>query len=387
VRAANRERGRARGVSALEMLLALALSSVGLATLAMLSRGVLAAFDADPASAEQQQRGRAAMAALVEDIARAGSGFVGGADGIPGVALPAVLPDRPRSGAWVVAARPATIATVAAARSAAQARLAIAAAAGEGQLVLERPAYCSPLSPACRFAAGDDVLLADAHGRFALAAVRAVAPPLVLVLEAPVSAAWPAGTLVATVDARTYAARDDAATGLLQLVRAVGTGPATAMIDFVQRFDVTWRIDGPVPVVRLAPDGREEHATAGPVPPLAGETGDPAWPPGENCVFFRDADGSPRSRLVALGTAPTAVDLTGLADGPWCPSAAAATRWDADLVRVADVSVTVDVAVASALLRPPTAALLAPPAGTGLRVVPTLTLRAVVSPGRRGARP
>ena len=69
-----------RGMSLVELLVALGLAGVGLSALALMSTGVLAAFDADPAAAEQQQRARATMAAIVEDLTRAGAAFVGDAD-------------------------------------------------------------------------------------------------------------------------------------------------------------------------------------------------------------------------------------------------------------------------------------------------------------------
>ena len=46
-----------------------------------------------------------------------------------------------------------------------------------------------------------------------------------------------------------------------------------------------------------------------------------------------------------------------LTDGPWCPDAAADDRWDADLLRIRRVSVTVRVEAAAASLRGPASAL------------------------------
>lgn len=375
------------GLTLAELLVALALASTGLAALAALSSALLAAFGADPAAAEQQQRGRATLAVLADDVARAGPG-VAHAVGTPaGFTTPAVMPDIVRAGPWTVGAQPSTLAIVAGARTAAHAKLAAAVTAGESRLVVERPGFCSPASPTCRFTAGDDVLLAGPHGGFALAAVRSASPPLVIDLTAPLAEGWPAGTGVSVVTARAYALRPDPVSGLLQIVRAHGPGPATALVDFVERFDIEWLLDGAAPSVRVAPDGTAEFASTGPLPPLAGEIGDPAWPAGENCLFARDADGRIVARLAPLGTGAVAVPLARLADGPWCPSPAAPSRWDADLARVAGVRVRLDVAVASALLRLPT-----PDApGAGLRArfrpVPRLTLTTVLAPGRAAGTP
>jgi hypothetical protein len=227
-------------------------------------------------------------------------------------------------------------------------------------------------------------VVTDAFGRFELAVVRAVSPPLVVELAAPLAASWRAGSVASVVVSHSYALRADAATGLFQLVRALGAGPASPVIDFVTRFDVRWALDGAAPSARLAPDGTVEGVTAGAVPPPPGEVGDPWWPAGETCLFARDGAGALVSRLASLGAGAVAVSLSSLADGPWCPSPSAPTRWDADLVRVAEVRVSLSVAVASAHLRLPMTPPLAGPGRRATRLVPDLTMAAAVRPGRRG---
>ncbi|MGE4085708.1 MAG: type II secretion system protein J [Vicinamibacterales bacterium] len=373
------------GFSLAELVVALGLSAVGLGAMALMTTGVLGTFAAEPAAAEQQQRARAVAAVLTDDLARAGSGFLAGADQGPGWGAPAVVPDRLRAGAWVIGATPSTLGVIGGARSAAHARLAAAVAAGESRLVLERPGYCAPASPTCRFAAGDDIVLSGAHGAFALATIRAASPPLILDLTAPLAEAWPAGTTVSVIEAPVYALRDDPDTGFRQVVRAQGPGPATALVDFVDRFDVEWLVAGPPPVVRDAPDGAPEHATFGPLPPPAGQLGDAAWPAGENCLFRRDAAGRAVSRLAPLGTGAVPVPVSALADGPWCPSPSAAVRWDADLSRVVGVRLRIDLVVASAALR--AAGTLIEPPRARRREVPRLTIGVHLAPGRQAGMP
>ena len=113
---------------------------------------------------------------------------------------------------------------------------------------------------------------------------------------------------------------------------------------------------------------------------------DLAWPPGENCVFARDAGGASASRLAPLGGGAVAAPLSRFVGGPWCPSPAAPTRWDADLARVVGVRLRVEVAVASAMLRPPFGAVMAPPVARQ-RLVPTLTLSATAAVGRASGAP
>ena len=82
---------------------------------------------------------------------------------------------------------------------------------------------------------------------------------------------------------------------------------------------------------------------------------------GENCVFARGGTapeprlairGDPGSTIVRLGAA----DFT---DGPWCPNDQDPARWDADLLRIRAVNVTVRVQAAQAALRGPASVLFA----------------------------
>ncbi len=375
--AAPRRRHDETGTSLVELLVAVALLGLALATVAMLATAVLAGFEADPAAADEQQRARSGANALIDDIQQAGSGFVQAADDGPGGGLLALAPDAVTAGGWPVRATPNTLTTLAGRRSAAHARLRAPAATGDVWLRLDRPAFCSAVSVTCGFAAGDDLLIFDRHGRFAVATIAQVAPPLDLELVSPLAEGWRTGAAVSAIVTHTYATRADPATGLLQLVRRLGAGPANPVIDFVTRFEVEWQVTGVAPFVRVAPDGTFEDATAGPRPPAAAALADPAWPPGENCAFARDGAGTPVWRG---GTSTGTASLADFSDGPWCPAATASSRWDVDLARVSRVTVRLSVAVASARLRPPVSVLARPPGG---RVVPDLTLEADVIPGRR----
>jgi hypothetical protein len=78
----------------------------------------------------------------------------------------------------------------------------------------------------------------------------------------------------------------------------------------------------------------------------------------------------------------SAADLT---DGPWCPDAASPSRYDADLLRVREVRITLRAEAALPSLRGP-AGLLFTYAGTarGTRVVPDRTIRLSIAPRALG---
>jgi hypothetical protein len=122
--------------------------------------------------------------------------------------------------------------------------------------------------------------------------------------------------------------------------------------------------------------------TYGPKPSLAAVV---PFAAGENCVFLDDGSATPQPRLAALDSAGAAlVTLTAsqLTDGPWCPDGAAPDRWDADLLRIRSIGITVRVQAAAAALRGPAGPLFVH-GGTsrgGHQWVPDLEIRFQVSP-------
>ena len=109
-----------------------------------------------------------------------------------------------------------------------------------------------------------------------------------------------------------------------------------------------------------------------------------SWPPGENCTFAA-VDGVHVSRLAALAADSTAlVELTPaiLTDGPWCPDALSLNRFDADLLRVRRVRVSLRVQSALASLRGPAGTLFmrGGTARAGDRFLPDLLVRFDVTP-------
>jgi hypothetical protein len=80
------------------------------------------------------------------------------------------------------------------------------------------------------------------------------------------------------------------------------------------------------------------------------------------------------------------LDAAMLGDGPWCPDPADPNRWDADLLRVRAIGVTVRVEAANAALRGPASTLFAR-GGTsrdGKRWLPDQEIRFYVAPRNLG---
>ena len=88
------------------------------------------------------------------------------------------------------------------------------------------------------------------------------------------------------------------------------------------------------------------------MPPAAGTTTG-TWPAGDNCTF-QLVNTLHQPRLAALGPANgSLVKLTKaqLTDGPWCPDATNVNRFDADLLRIRKIRVSLRVQAADMSLR------------------------------------
>jgi hypothetical protein len=104
-----------------------------------------------------------------------------------------------------------------------------------------------------------------------------------------------------------------------------------------------------------------------------------AWPPGENCQFFR-TDGRPLPRQATLPVEVgglARLPLPALADGPWCPDDVSPTRYDADLLRIRLVRIILRVQAQSTAVRGLDARLFSRPgaAREAARLVPDLEVR------------
>jgi hypothetical protein len=296
-----------------------------------------------PEHADVQQRLRTVLEALGLDVANAASGaawpsFPRYQDGWPAI-LPCGWGGDPVSGASGPCARTDVLSVVMASRA-----LVVETAADlsstDDPLVVHRPQGCAPGQTGCQFDPGDAVIVADGRGATDTFDVTSVsADGAVIGHGAPFHSRYRAGAGVTGGSVRTYYARDDPATGGLQLRRLEG-GADQPVADHLSGFSVEYAGRADAPALEAGPNG-VLYANYGPSPTL-----DPSSPPGvvrylPSCAFDV-VDGVPVSTLPALapgadGLAPLPLPL--LADGPWCPDALADTRVDADLYRVVLVRV------------------------------------------------
>jgi prepilin-type N-terminal cleavage/methylation domain-containing protein len=198
----------------------------------------------------------------------------------------------------------------------------------------------------------------------------------ITIYSAPRAGGPPTGT--------TFWLKADDATATYQLMRNITTNSLDVpVVDHVVSLAFDYYGDPQPPTMRRPLDDPiGPWTTYGPKPasvPVA------PFAARENCTFVDDGSETPKPRLETLGAVGgTLVPLGAprLTDGPWCPSDADQNRWDADLLRIRSVVVTIRVEAASPLVRGPASALFAH-GGTsrsGERWVPDQEVRLEISP-------
>ena len=345
-----------RGFSIVELLVATTVLLVVTAEVFALLASAQGGFAAQTEAADVQQRLRGAANALVADITAAGSGPDGDRQAGPLVqsfapVLPLRFGTRSDDPPGTFFADRITLLSVP--QGAPHAAVAASAPAFDSDGVgVEPMAQCAPSDPLCLFAVGADVALFDGNGSVDLFSITDLtAEPSMPVLQhvgqrLAFTAYRRSDAVVAGMATVTYTY--DRRTAQLVVSRGVA-GIDAPIVDNVVRLSFEYLGD-PLP---------PQIGTYGPQPPaLDIANPNPAWPPGENCVFAV-AGGLHVPRLPALGdgTTLTALSAAQLRDGPWCPDAWSANRWDADLLRIRTVVATVRVQAAVAALRGPAGAL------------------------------
>ncbi len=345
-----------------EMLVASAILLTVTAAVGTVAARAQATFRVQPEVADLQQRARVAATALGQDLMMAGAGLSSTALAGPLVLhLPPIAPYRRGQnddGARArVFYRPDALSLLYVPATHAEADILQTIDTGR-DLIVDPAPNCGAVvhERVCGFTVGMRVLLLDPSGAFDLATVTEVAGDRLRVEPGgALAASYNRNAVIAEVVAPTYFLKADPATGAFQLMRYDGYRTERPMVDNVVAFRVEYFGD-PRPPLTLAPvaagDPARPLTTYGPPAP-AGAVDDArdTWAPGENCVFV--AGPAPRLAALAVGPSPTRLDPALMRDGPWCPDAAHAVRFDADLLRIRRVRVVVRVQVAVAAMRGP----------------------------------
>ncbi len=393
---ASRSGGRG-GFTLIELLVATAVLLLITGAAFELLRAGQVTFVTEPEAIDLQQRLRVVTDALKRDLLMAGAGFARGKARGPltGIMAP-VLPYRAGlrnadvAGSFV--ADRITVFYVP--TGAPEATIGDPIAAPAATVRISAGPGCALVNQACGFGAGMAVLVADESGWFNLFTVTAVAGDLVdLELRDPLlSTLFGAGAHVAAVVEESYSLKTDVATQTFQVLEYDGYRSEQPLSDDIVGFKVEYFGDPEPPaLVRPVTDPDGPWTTYGPKPPEP-TVDDPRdlWPAGENCIFsLQGAVSVPR--LASLGNAGGGLVPLGaaaLTDGPWCPDSLAPNRFDADLLRIRRVRVSVRAQALSASLRGTAPLLFARPGTSpgGGRMVPDATITIDVAPRNMNAR-
>ena len=319
------------------------------------------AFQVQEQQSDVQQRIRVAIESLQRDLLMAGAGTSAGpALGPLNSAMAPVMPYRafgalPDQSQGVYFRRDVmSLAYVPS--TPAQARLSNALPAGAVDVHITQEANCpAPTATrVCGLEAGSHVMVFDRDGHWDVFAVDGVGVASALLRHrGPPAVAYGAGAAISEVTLATYYLKSDPATGTSQLFRSDGWASDQPVVDDVVALLFEYFGEPRPPQIRVISSGALS-TSYGPAPPPIGEIRG-VWPAGQNCTFtVVDGDHSTRlSMVTASDHGLVALTPAMLADGPWCPDDAAPNRFDADLLRVRRVRVTVRVQSSAAMFRGP----------------------------------
>ena len=349
--------------SLLEMLVALALTSVLIGAAVPLMSANAGVSAAAPEMLDEQQRARLGVEEMSRDLAMAGAGLSVGP--LAGPLVSAFAPIIPRrmglTGADAhTVAKSDTITIIYASTSPAQSVLLQPILSPLDSLQVDPAAGCPLGTQVCGLQQGSTALLFDRSGRFDLVGILGLiggAATIEYRQPGPPALAYQPGAAVAEAELHTY--YFDAAN--LQLRHADGAHSDVPVVDNVVA--VTFEYFG------------DPNPPALPKPPL----GTP------NCLY--DAAGvllGGMAILPTVGGTLANLPLGGFTDGPWC--GAGSNRFDADLLRVRMVRVTLRVQVGNVMMRGRSTDFLVPGLNRGVHTIPDYTMRFDVAPSNMSLR-
>ncbi|MEO8259357.1 MAG: prepilin-type N-terminal cleavage/methylation domain-containing protein [Acidobacteriota bacterium] len=360
---------RDEGFSVIEVLIAMVVGLCVMAGALTLVSGLQRRFAGEGERADVQQRVRVASDALYRDLLMAGAGAYRGAHTGPlDFFVASVLPFR--QGA--VGADPPgtftsdTITVVYLSPAAApQATIRHPLPAQSGSVRLNADEGCRPAGPVCGFVAGMDVMVYDETASYDTFRITS-AEGEVLRLQHTMTdtpQTYATGAKIVAAASHTFYRKVDEDSATDQLMRYDGVRSDAAVVDHVVGLTFDYLGDALPPVVlRPVTEPTGPWTSYGPRPPPP-DRRTTAYPAGENCAFRLDDTGTRHlPRLAALGrSGSTLVRLAAsqLTDGPWCPDATNPHRYDADLLRIRSIGVTVRIESALAALRGPAGILFA----------------------------
>lgn len=383
------------GFTLVELLIATAIMMVVTGAIFQVLNPSQGIFQTQPEVSDMQQRLRVAADSLHKDLVMAGAGtYTGESAGALNFFIAPIMPYRafgdspdPANGVFF---RPDAISLIYVPPTPSQTTIRDRMPAKSKEMKVYPQDNCpgGKKNQLCGFEAGMHLMIFDQSGNYDTFTVTHVQDEASMLQHRgdTFTVSYADGAYVTQVASTMYYLKSDDATKTYQLMLNNGDGTELPVVDNVVRLQFQYFGEPQPPMRTNKPLSQNPGpwTTYGPRPPAIGtDNQSDNWPAGENCVF-RVADSQHVPRLPVLGAGVAQVELTQamLTDGPWCPDSSKPNRFDADLLRIRRVRVTLRVQAALASLRGP-AGVLFLKGGTsqgGNRWVPDQEIRFDVTP-------
>jgi len=225
---------------------------------------------------------------------------------------------------------------------------------------------CPTSDNLCGFKEGMQVMIFDDTGASDIFSVTEVQEDALHLQHkgTDLSKAYAQNTYITQIAAATYWLKTDTVAETYQLMRYDGYLTDAPIAENIVGMAFEYFADpAPPALLKSVTDPIGPWTNYGPKPPAVGvNVNSDNWGAGENCLFMVSGGTQVARTEMAAALGPVngplvKISTSRLTDGPWCPDESAANRFDADLLRVKKVRVTLRVQVGDKTLRGPTGSL------------------------------
>lgn len=373
------ERDTERGFTAVEMLIATAIMIAVTGATFTLMNPAQGMYAAQPEVSDMQQRLRIGVETLRKDLIMAGAGtYSGSAVGTLGNYTAVILPLRVGTitpdpvGTYTCTTAfcsslggSDTVTLMYVPPTSAQTTIRDPMPTPSAEIKVNPQPGCPSNDALCGFRKNMIVLIFDDDGAYDTFKITNVQDGALHLQHNSdtLSKSYDVGARITQVAAFTYWLKTDTVAETYQLMRYDGYQTDLPIAENVVGLSFEYFGEPSAPILKKpVTDPKGPWTNYGPKPPALGvNNAADNWGAGENCLFMV-SNGQQVARIDMPDLGPLngpLVKLTKeqLIDGPWCPDSANANRYDADLLRVRKVKVTMRVQVASKTFRGPAGAL------------------------------
>jgi Tfp pilus assembly protein PilW len=360
-------RGHERGFSVIEMLIATGIMMAVTAATFSLMNPAQGMFAAQPEVSDMQQRLRIAVDTLKKDLLMAGAGTYSGTNkrGSLGQYVATILPDREGN---VTPDPPGTykctttfcsslgasdaITILYVPPTSAQTTIRSSMPNNSSEIKVNAQPGCPGSDELCGFKTGMQVLIFDDTGASDIFQITHVQTSALHMQHKgqDFSKAYDANTYITQVAAATYWLKTDTVAETYQLMRYDGYQTDAPIAENIVGLAFEYFAD-PAPPMLIKPVGDS-------VGPWTNYGPKPKDTSTENCLFMLSGGAHVARTEMATPLGPingplVKLPAARLTDGPWCPDSSIGNRFDADLLRVKKVRVTIRVQVGPKSMRGP----------------------------------